>query len=294
MRCRIFSIEALFLALLCTFSFIVLAQSNEVDWNLDRVTCHEVGAVLTFNAMLNGAANAQTIRLSGLPSDVDVANAQIALPDGMRLISTKRFAADADMDAAISRQEKQVEARRLALDLEMALLAALNQEQAFLEANRNIAGNDILLVDDVEEMRNYVVERHEALELERVDLKSNIRGLERVLADEEAALAELLAGAQTPSHTLELVVAGGGSGLAEIRVATQQAGWVSSYDLAWNDQEGTLNLGRYAQVIQTTGTDWRNVQLELRTGRPLGMTSRTQERPKLHKSEEVAFGGYFI
>ena len=62
-----------------------------------------------------------------------------------------------------------------------------------MEANRNIAGNDILLVDDVEEMRNYVVERHEALELERVDLKSNIRGLERVLADEEAALAELLA-----------------------------------------------------------------------------------------------------
>ena len=292
MRCRIFSIEALFLALLCTFSFTVLAQSNEVDWNLDRVTCHEVGAVLTFNAMLSGAANAQTIRLSGLPSDVDVANAQIALPDGMRLISTKRFAADADMDAAISRQEKQVEARRLALDLEMALLAALNQEQAFLETNRNIAGNDILLVDDVEEMRNYVVERHEALELERVDLKSNIRGLERVLADEEAALAELLAGAQTPSHTLELVVAGGGSGLAEVRVATQQAGWVSSYDLAWNDQEGTLNLGRYAQVIQTTRTDWRNVQLELRTGRPLGMTSRTQERPKLHKSEELAFGGY--
>ena len=179
MRCRIFSIEALFLAILCTFSFTVLAQSNEVDWNLDRVTCHEVGAVLTFNATLNGTANAQSIRLSGLPSDVDVANAQIALPEGMRLISTKRFAADADMDAAISRQEKQVEARRLALDLEMALLAALNQEQAFLEANRNIAGNDILLVDDVEEMRNYVVERHEALELERVDLKSNIRGLER-------------------------------------------------------------------------------------------------------------------
>ena len=177
MRCRIFSIEALFLALLCTFSFTVLAQSDEVDWNLDRVTCHEVGAVLTFSSTLNGASNAQTIRLSGLPSDVDVANAQIALPEGMRLISTKRFAADADMDAAISRQEKQVEARRLALDLELALLAALNQEQAFLEANRAIAGNDILLVDDVEEMRAYLAEQHETLELERVDFKSNIRGL---------------------------------------------------------------------------------------------------------------------
>ena len=292
MPSRIFSIEALFLTILCTFSFIVQAQSKKVDWRLDHVTCHEVGAVLTFNTTLNGTANAQSIRLSGLPSDVDVANAQIALPEGMRLISTKRFAADADMDAAISRQEKQVEAQRLALDLEKALLAALNQEQAFLEANRNIAGNDILLVDDVEEMRNYIVERHEALELERVDLKSNIRGLERLLADEEAALAALLAGAQTPSHTLELVISGRGGGDAEVSVATQQAGWVSSYDLAWNEKEGALEVGRYAQVIQTTGTDWRNVELELRTGRPLGMTSRTQERPKLHTSEEVAFGGY--
>ena len=33
MRCRIFSIEALFLTILCTFSFIVQAQSKKVDWN---------------------------------------------------------------------------------------------------------------------------------------------------------------------------------------------------------------------------------------------------------------------
>ena len=290
--CRIFTIEALFLVLLCFFSHASLAQSTGVDWTLDRVTCHEVGAVLAFNAMLYGTTNAQSIQLSGLPSDVDVANAQIALPEGLRLISTKRFAADADMNAAISRQEKQIEARRLALDLEEALLAALNQEQAFLEANRTIAGGDILLVDDVEEMRVYVAERHEALELERVDLKSNIRGLERLLADEEAALSALRAKAQSPSHTLELVVAGEGRGRAEVRVATQLSGWVSSYDLAWNDEEGTLDVGRYAQVIQTTGTDWENVQLELRTGRPLGFASRAQERPQLYANDEAAFGGY--
>jgi len=292
MRCRIFTIEALFLVLLCFFSHASLAQSTGVDWTLDRVTCHEVGAVLTFNAMLNGTTNAQAIQLSGLPSDVDVANAQITLPEGLRLISTKRFAADADMNAAIIRQEKQVEARRLALDLEMALLAALDQEQAFLEANRAIAGGDILLVDDVEEMRVYVAERHEALELERVDLKSNIRGLERLLAEEKAALSALRSKAQSPSHTLELVVAGEGRGRAEVRVATQLSGWVSSYDLAWNDEEGTLDVGRYAQVIQTTGTDWENVQLELRTGRPLGIASRAPERPQLHANDEAAFGGY--
>lgn len=292
MRCRIFTIEALFLVLLCFFSHASLAQLTGVDWTLDRVTCHEVGAVLTFNAMLNGTTNAQAIQLSGLPSDVDVANAQITLPEGLRLISTKRFAADADMNAAISRQEKQVEARRLAFDLEMALLAALDQEQAFLEANRAIAGGDILLVDDVEEMRVYVAERHEALELERVDLKSNIRGLERLLAEEEAALSALRSKAQSPSHTLELVVAGEGRGRAEVRVATQLSGWVSSYDLGWNDEEGTLNVGRYAQVIQTTGTDWENVQLELRTGRPLGIASRAPERPQLYANDEAAFGGY--
>ena len=292
MRCRIFTIEALFLVLPLAFCFTAQAQSTGVDWNLDRVTCHEAGAVLTFNATIGGTTNTQSIQLSGLPSDVDVANAQIALPEGVRLISTKRFAADADMQAAIGRQEKQVEARRLALDLELALLVAINQEQAFLEANRAIAGNDILLVDDVEEMRAYVADRHENLELERVDLKSNIRGLERLLTEEEAALAELHAAAQTPSHTLELVIAGEGSGLAEVSVATQQAGWVSSYDLAWNQEEGTLDVGRYAQVIQTTGIDWKNVQLELRTGRPLGMTPRVQERPRLHASDDAAFGGY--
>lgn len=292
MRCRTFMLEALFVTLLCTCPFGVKAQTSVTDWKLDRVACHEVGAVLTFSSTLEGASGSQVFQLSGLPSDVDVANAQITLPEGMRLISTKRFAADAGLQASISRQEKQVEARRLALDLELALLAALNQEQAFLEANRAIAGNDILLVDDVEEMRAYLADQHETLELERVDFKSNIRGLERLLAEEEAALAALLADAQTPSHTLELVVVGMGRGRAEVRVATQQAGWVSSYDLAWNEQEGTLSVGRHAQVIQTTGADWQNVQLELRTGRPLGMTSSAEGRPQLHTSDEAAFGGY--
>ena len=51
-------------------------------------------------------------------------------------------------------EEKALE---LSLALEAALLQSLEQEQRFLEANRGIAGsNDVLLVDDLDEMRHYV------------------------------------------------------------------------------------------------------------------------------------------
>ncbi|MEE2919891.1 MAG: DUF4139 domain-containing protein [Bacteroidota bacterium] len=292
MRCRPLLIEVFSVLLLFTFSSSMEGQTSSLDWTLNRVICHEVGAVLSFTTTLEAAETAQTLQLTGLPSDVDVADVQVALPDGLRLISAKRFAAAPNLNEAINRQEKQVEARKLALDLELALLAALNQEQAFLEANRTISGNDILLVDDVEEMRAYVAERHQALELDRVDLKSNVRGLKGLLAAEEAALATLLADAQTPSHTLELVISGRGGGDAEVSVATQQAGWVSSYDLAWNEKEGALEVGRHAHVIQTTGSDWEDVQLELRTGRPLGLVARGQQRPQLFTGNEASFGGY--
>ena len=167
-----------------------------------------------------GCETAQTLQLTGLPSDVDVADVQVALPDGLRLIRP-RSCGCSEFERSHNRQEKQVEARKLALDLELALLAALNQEQAFWEANRTISGNDILLVDDVEEMRAYVAERHQALELDRVDLKSNVRGLKGLLAAEEAALATLLADAQTPSHARTGDFWPGG-GDAEVSVATQQ------------------------------------------------------------------------
>ena len=181
----------------------------------------------------------------------------------------------------------------LALDLEEALLSAIDQERAYLEANRQIGGGqEVLLVDDVEEMRHYLAQRHQELALDRVDVASNVRDLETQLAAAQADLEALQRASQMPQHALELVVSGQGSGGAQLKVATQRAGWVSSYDLSWDAQQEKLRVTRFARVVQTTGLDWREVDLELRTGQPLTGAARRSVKAQLQTQGEATYDGY--
>jgi hypothetical protein len=179
------------------------------------------------------------------------------------------------------------------LDLEQALLFALDQERAYLEANRHIGGGqEVLLVDDVEEMRHYLAQRHQELALDRVDIASNVRSLETQLAAATADFDAFQLESQTTLHALELVVSGKGRGKARIEVATARAGWVSSYDVSWDENEAQLQISRFARVVQTTGQPWKNVALELRTGQPLRGAVRRQFKAQLQSRAEVSYDGY--
>ena len=97
-----------------------------------------------------------------------------------------------DLESVLGVARKDVEGRTLALELEEALLQALDQERVFLEYNRSIGGaGEVLLVDDVEEMRHYLAQKHRELSLERVDLVSNIRALQLELDEARRDLSEL-------------------------------------------------------------------------------------------------------
>ena len=194
----------------------MLAQAPNTSWSLDHVTCHEVGALLHFEGDVS-VSQSQRFLLEGLPEDVDVAHAKVELPAGIALVSINKVKTAPDLADDVAWLTKQVDARRLALDLELALLHSLDQERAYLEANRSIGSeNEVLLVDDVDEMRHYLAQKHQELALRRVDIASNVRVLELQLQSAESDLAALKAEATREMHGLELVLAGEGRGSIEL------------------------------------------------------------------------------
>ena len=98
------------------------------QWTLTEVTCHEVGAVLAFEGEVQSNGGVMKSQLVGLPDDVDVTSAQVTLPEGMRLVAINKTTTLPDVAEDVAWMAKQVEAKRLALDLEQALLSALDQE----------------------------------------------------------------------------------------------------------------------------------------------------------------------
>ena len=284
-------IRAFVSLLLSSTMFHVYGQGPQ--WTLTEVTCHEVGAVLAFEGEVQSNGGVWKSQLVGLPDDVDVTSAQVTLPQGMRLVAINKTTTLPDVVEDLAWMAKQMEAKRLALDLEQALLSALDQERAYLEANRHIGGGqEVLLVDDVEEMRHYLAQRHQELALDRVDIASNVRSLETQLAAATADFDAFQRESQTTLHALELVVSGKGRGEARIEVATAHAGWVSSYDVSWDENEAQLQISRFARVVQTTGQPWKNVALELRTGQPLRGAVRRQFKAQLQSRAEVSYDGY--
>jgi len=284
---RLFSLFALLNA------GLLLAQTTDptVEWRLDRVECHEVGAMLSFVGDVSHRAGQGTLLLDGLPSDVDVSNATIELPEGVRLVAVDLVHRASDVQREVQDVEAQLAGERLALALEEALLEALDQERAFLQANRAIGGeSEVLLVDDVEEMRHYVAQRHRELALERVDLVTNIQALARSVEDLERTLATLVARGRDTHPALSLVVQGSGSGTAKVRVATALAGWVSSYDVSWQEADRALKVDRYARVVQSTGWPWENVEIVFRTGQPLSeLAAPTGQAQEVQLRDEPAF-----
>ena len=91
---------------------------DEQPWLLDAVTCHEVGAVMSFETSVRAQGEELRVTLPGLPNDIDVASAQIELPNGLELISVSKLEVLPDLDAALSAARRDVEGRTLALELE--------------------------------------------------------------------------------------------------------------------------------------------------------------------------------
>ena len=60
----------------------------------------------------------------------------------------------------------------------------------------------------------------------------------------------------------------------DISYTLSQAGWYPVYDIRANDIKNPINLNYNAKVYQSTGVDWKNIELTLATSAPLQFTRK--------------------
>ena len=77
----------LLLSALLGFSSGISAQEIRSDWSLNQVSCHEVGALLTFEANLNVPEGEWRTVLPNVPIDASASGVQVSLPSGIRLVA---------------------------------------------------------------------------------------------------------------------------------------------------------------------------------------------------------------
>jgi len=147
----------------------------------------------------------------------------------------------------------------------------ITQEKAMLEYNRNIKGdNAVLLSEDLKDMADFYRNRYTELSYKWIELGEKERLNNAEISRLQTALNALNARKGSNPSEILITVISDKAQTTPLRVSyfAQSAGWFPVYDLRADDVNSPIQFAYRAKVYQSTGRDWEDVNLTISTGNP--------------------------
>lgn len=277
-------------------------SAQALESHVDAVTVYPRGADVTRVARVSLTPGSNIVMLEGLPGNIDLGRVTAVVEDdtvevrSIRLdVREQREAFDEEvrrLETAIAEVQDAIEAiddEIAAAELQLKFLEGLAEDYAAGERAEAVTGQaDIAswrqAMDTIGSGAGAAMERiRNARKLRREDEKE-LSVLERELESKRGRRAD--------SAVLMVSLASESSLETNLRVSyfRSQAWWRSGYSAYLDSSASQLRLMHEAQVFQTTGEPWRNVQLTLSTGDPGGaMQARDQDSEFLDLEDAGAF-----
>ena len=272
---------------LSLFPSVVMADIIPLTSDVSDVTLYPQGATIVRRVPYVMPAGGHELVLTDLPRSTDLSRVRVEMTGARMGAITGRSDYVLPRDASVSEEIEaaKAEVERLAALLRKSeadvLMIRLESEAAdarvsFLRGlgeGEKTAGMDAGALRDLAVM---IGEESLAAWQASFDAKFRADEAERSLREAREALAtaeQVLAALQTEDEgTVQLSIAASSERAAEgvitISYTHYDAGWMPTYDMRLNKQEGRLSIERGAMIRQGTGEDWADVNLTLSTVRP--------------------------
>ena len=239
------------------------------------VEVHQEGAMIEHTSFIQINKTHETIVVRGLASDLILGSLSITLPNGTSIESLHFESKSRPTSRAIeiNNIKDSIGIVDLKRRMQASILHTLSEEQTFLAANRSIGSTqEVLLVDDVIEMADFLRERNQSLSLEILDvtleieeldlelthLKARESALYMIHAEQEGVLTMKLKNAIVFKNDMAL----------SLKYLSPSAHWSPEYEVNFSS-DGIL-VKRFASVAQSSGLPWSASPLTLVSGRPSG------------------------
>jgi len=257
------------------FCFTSFSSQTSLSLPISSVEIHQEGARITHSGPVPLTTSVCTLEISDLAHNLDFNSISIEMPEGSSLESIN-FEVRNRPSSLINELNMVIE-ELSKLDVETRMLEAVlhtyKEEQLFLSSNRSIGSTqEVLLVDDIIEMADFLRERNQALALDILDVSLDIENLELETKELEASKTAL---EQVGSHregVITLVIKNAiiyrSDQNLTLKYLTPSAHWTPEYEV--NLSSDGILIKRYASVNQSSGLDWLSVPLTLISGRPSG------------------------
>ena len=275
--------------LVTTFCVPVWAQDFAPVSKIDAVTVYLQGADVVRTTTVDLPIGEHKITLADLPANIDPRSIRVEGTGDIAIASVdsrNAFKPSANTDAARKDFEKQITAlndERAALDLAVGdsnhqreFLLSLADKQLTPQSNtETLKGIDTA---QLSALMDLVGTRLSLLAKDIQKAQVRQREIDEKTAELSQRMAEL---APTQDSRTEVVinVEATKSATANLRLSyrVNEAGWSPYYDaklmIGQAGKATTMEMVRRAEVTQTTGEVWNDVQLTLSTARPTGATA---------------------
>ena len=273
------------LSLLCS---CLLAQKpteeRPTPSTIVSATVYLEGAQVNRTARATLPAGRSTLVFTGLTARLDASSIQLSSNDRLTILSVNHRLNFRQLGGDAGAKNREVTDRIAALDRAARRLhtrAAIDrEEEAILQANRQIAGTDGVDAADLERAVRFQRERIAAIRLGYLAIEDSLTNIADQRELLQTQLAEAGRAEERPARAEVVVKLDCPTPLtAEFNLAylVPEAGWTPRYDARVTDISQPVDLRYRARVHQESGEDWADVRLTLSTGDP----SQGGQRPEL-------------
>ena len=264
----------LFLIALFVTSLSQATEKNIIKETIEiqNVTVYLKGAQIAGNKDIKIPAGQSILLFTGLPSDIDSKSIRVSAEGSLSIFSvnlSKDYLGEKDnIEKEFTDRKKLLEnlIRKGATDIQI-----LDKRLEFLSKNQNVSGNQTgVQLDKLKAADDYFNSEITKIYYERQSIQQRNDSLGNQLNLIENQIHESRSSVKQTPGNIEVVVDAPAAGQFRFNVEfyTKNAGWFPVYDIKVNSVEKPLNLNYRANIYQSTGVDWKNVNLKLSSANP--------------------------
>jgi uncharacterized protein (TIGR02231 family) len=267
---------ALTIMLLFSITFISKADDDKtsVKSDITKVTVFLNGAQVTRTASATLPVGQSNLVFEGLSQYVNASSIQVKGTGDFVILSVSHqldYLSSQTKTKEVTTLEDTLESYNTQLSLQQSVLEILVSEKTMILANQSIGGTTTgVKVEDVKILAEYIRTRLTDIAAKYLAANARIKKLQANISKVTSQLATLNAKNNIPTSDITVAVSSKIRVAAtfEITYAVTGAYWSPSYDLRALNVDSPISLNYRANVLQTTGEDWKNVTLTLSTGNP--------------------------
>ena len=268
-----------FLVLVLINQTAVFAQDVKTEtWPVINVAIHESGAHVSHAGLVSFTGSTVEVEVKGVAADILASTIQIDLQPGVTLQSMRyevisHHGVRSERLEEVSLSIDNLDKRMRVFEVQVNTLL---EEKKFLKANRQIGSNqEVLLVDDVIEMADFLRERNQEIGLEILETEISVQVIKEDLIRLQLIKDELLSLGADKEGVVHMiltnVVAKPKTSLITLSYLTKSASWSPEYEV--NYVGSSVVFQRNAVVVQSSGVDWQGADIVLVSGKPSGSLS---------------------